>query len=191
MESVRAYGALLMRLLSDPLPGGFVSISQHFVASSMLPWGRARVCDLAIKAGATHLLLLDSDMTYPADLAHRLIAHGRPFIATNAVTRRPPVRWVAKDKAGDVIDSNVTRGLTRASVVGMACALVEARVYRGISPPRFNFEWTEKGWRGEDVWFCKRAIQSGFQPMIDNELSLEIGHVGTWVFTGKDVVDEE
>jgi len=153
----------------------------------MLPYSRSFVMDKAIKGGATHILTLDTDMTYPGDVAHRLVAHGRPFVAANATTRRLPAKWVAKDKAGEPLSSSGKKGLEKASVVGLAVALIETRVYRSMAPPRFNFEYTEKGWIGEDVWFCRRAIDAGFQPMIDHDLSHEIGHVGTWVFHGDDV----
>ena len=187
MESVRCYGRMMLRLATEPIPG-FVQVSQPMHASSILPHARAKLVSMALEAGATHLLFLDSDMTYPAGTAHHLVQQGRPFIAANATTRRPPVRWVAKDKAGEVIDSNTEKGLTRASVCGLAVALVEARVIRAMERPLFNFAYGENGWRGEDVWFCDRAIAAGFQPMVCNDLSRQIGHVGTHVYCGADMV---
>lgn len=183
IESVRSYAALVMELCSNR-PYGLERLSQHLFASSMLPYARAKVCQLAIEVDCTHLLLIDSDMTYPRDAAHRLLAHGRPFVAANATTRRHPIRWVAKDKAGDVIDSSSACGLTKASSCGLAFCLLEARVFASMEPPQFNFEYGPDGWIGEDIYFCRRAIDAGFQPMIDNELSPDIGHVGSLVFHG-------
>ena len=185
VEAVRCFGRLLLALTTRP-PRDVVQVSQSMFASSMLPFARSRVVANAFREGATHVLCLDADMTYPPDVAHRLLAHGRPFVACNAVTRRPPHRWVAKDKAGEIIDSSKRSGLDRASVVGLAVALIERRVFDSISHPWFNFEWSMDGWRGEDVYFCDRAIASGFQPMIDNDLSHEIGHIGSRVYSGPD-----
>ena len=184
IESVRAYAALIMELCANREAIKLERLSQHLFASSMLPYARAKVCQLALEVDCTHLLLIDTDMTYPRDAAHRLLAHGRPFVAANATTRRPPVRWVAKDKAGDVIDSNRAGGLPRAWSCGLAFCLLGARVFAAIDTPQFDFEYGPNGWIGEDVYFCKRAIESGFAPMIDNELSPEIGHVGSMVYHG-------
>lgn len=187
MESVRCLGRMIMALCTKP-PPGLAKVSQHMAAGSMLPHTRATVCSMALEAGATHLLLIDSDMTYPADAAHRLLGADRPFIAANATTRRPPIRWTAKGKDGLEIESHKEAGLTKANSCGLAVCLIEARVYQAIPAPRFNFEYTEDGWIGEDVFFCRAAILAGFQPMIDNALSREIGHVGGYIYTKADLV---
>lgn len=188
LESVRAYGRLLLRLCASP-PPGVVQVSQSMFAASILPFARAKVIDQALEGGATHVLMLDSDMTYPGELVHRLLEHGRPFVACNATTRRAPVRWCAKDKSGDVMNSSERHGLEKASSCGLAVALIERRVFEAIPAPRFQFEFTERGWRGEDIWFCDRAIEAGFQPMIDHDLSREIGHVGAYEYSAEDVVE--
>jgi hypothetical protein len=94
---------------------------------------------------------------------------------------------VAKNKAGEIMDSTHSKGLEQAGTCGLAACLIERRVFEAIPAPRFNFEYTPKGWRGEDIWFCDRATEAGFQPMIDHDLSREIGHVGNHVYTGADI----
>lgn len=185
IESARCFGRLLLRLCTRP-PKGVTAVSQSFFASSMLPHARQQVVQQALDQGATHVLCLDADMTYPDDLVDELLRHGRPFIACNATTRRNPIRWVAKSKQGDLMDSNERTGLEGASVCGLAVALIERRVFEAIPQPWFNFEHTEKGWIGEDVWFCRRAINSGFRPMIHHELSRKIGHIGSREYSGAD-----
>ena len=189
MEAVRCYGRLMLRLFTHP-PPGLSQVAQAMFAASILPYARAQVVKMALSQGATHVLMLDTDMLYPETVVERLIAHDRPFVACNATTRRPPIRWCAKDKAGEVMDSNKGRGLQKAASCGLAVALIERRVFEAIPAPKFFFEWTGDGWRGEDIWFCDRAIDAGFQPMIDHDLSREIGHVGTYAYTGEDVPNE-
>lgn len=186
IESVRSYGRLMLNLLGHPVVG-LTGVSQHMTASSMLPYARAKVVSDALNSGATHMLMLDTDMVYPGHIIRRLLAHERPFVACNATTRRHPVRWVAKGTDGKPIDSTSQKGLTKAVSCGLAVALLERRVFEAIPSPRFNFEYTENGWRGEDIWFCDRAREAGFQPMIDNELSREVGHVGNYTFTAEDI----
>ena len=189
MESVRCYGAMMMRLLTQP-PKGLAGVSQHMFASSMLPYSRASVIDRATKAGATHLFLLDSDMTYPPDTVHRLLAHGRPFVASNATTRRPPIRWVAK-RDGKILDSNELTGLTKADHCGVAVALVETRVIESCERPLFNFTHSENGWRGEDIFFCERVRAAGFHPMIDHDLSKEVRHLGSYAYGAEDAEEPQ
>ncbi len=186
MESVRCLGRLIMRLCTDP-PYGLSGISQHLAAGSILPQTRAEVCGMAIRNGCSHLLLLDSDMIYPETVVHQLAKHGRPFVAANATTRRPPIRWTAKDTRGRVMNSNKERGLAKAGTVGLAVALIETRVYQALPTPPFQFEHTSAGWIGEDVFFCRQAIEAGFQPMIDHDLSRKIGHHGAKVFYGGEI----
>lgn len=186
LEAVRCYGRLMLRFMSHPIPG-LGHLSQAMFSASILPYARAKVVEMALSQGASHVLMLDTDMTYPETLVERLLAHDRPFVACNATTRRPPIRWCAKDKAGHEMDSSKGRGLQKAGSCGLAVALIERCVFEAIPTPRFFFEWTGAGWRGEDIWFCDRAIERGFQPMIDHDLSREIGHVGNHTYTCEDV----
>lgn len=190
MESVRCLGAMLLDVMREPIPGlGFVS--QHFFQSSILPYSRSKVIESAVKAGATHVLTIDADMVYPANGLRRLLAHERPLVVCNATTRRPPIRWVATDREKTPLDSNALTGLGKAWNAGIAFALMEARVYRAVRKPHFMFEYTENGFRGEDVYFCEGVRKAGFEVMMDHDLSREIGHVGSVVFHGGHVAVRE
>lgn len=208
IESVRCLTRLVMRCLQvPPSPTGEpprdFTISQHFVASSMLPYARASVIDSAAKAGATHALLLDSDMTFPEDTAHRLMvatARCGGFVAANCPTRRPPIRWTARKLDGSTHDSRaaveaarVPGGIesvaswTGVRSVGVAVAMLTLELWAKLERPAFNFAATPRGWVGEDIWFCERLTQAGAAPVVDDRLSLEVGHVGSHVFTPAEI----
>lgn len=197
IESVRSLTAALSFMLTAP-PAREFAVSQHYFASSMLPYARAKVCESAIRAGASHLLLLDSDMTYPRDVAHRLLEglgqpQARGIVAANATTRRPPIRWVARGADGEPIDSGSrAERWTIATTCGVAVAMLEAELYRKLPSPRFAFAYTDRGWIGEDIWLCRLLAARGCPPLIDNALSREVGHVGTREYGAADVegVDE-
>lgn len=195
IESVSSLTAMLSTILTVP-PSRELAVSQHYFASSMLPYSRAKVCEMALKAGATHLLLLDSDMTYPRDIVHRFLEGlERPestgMVAANATTRRPPIRWVARGDDGNLIDSSSrAERWTRAASCGLAVAMLEADLYRKLPSPRFAFAYTERGWIGEDIWFCRLLAGAGCYPLLDHAISREVGHVGTREFRGTDVEAE-
>lgn len=197
IESVRCLTRLVMRCLQAPpsprageLAADF-TLSQHFYASSMLPHARTWVCQSGIDAGATHLLLLDSDMTYPADLAHRFMAgvdRVGGFVAANCPTRRHPIRWTARQLDGEPHDSAATDATwSTVGSVGVAVAMIRAELWSKLERPAFNFAVTPRGWIGEDIWFCERLKQAGASPVVDNLVSREIGHVGAHEFRAADI----
>lgn len=200
MESVRCLTRLVMRCLQVPpsptaQPPRDFTLSQHFYASSMLPHARAFVIESAARAGATHFLLLDSDMTFPETTAHRLmlgVARCGGFVAANCPTRRRPIRWTARLADGAVHDSRPATLPTWSAVrtVGVAVAMLTAELWAELERPAFNFAATDRGWIGEDIWFCERLAQAGAVPVVDNALSREVGHVGTREFIAADIEGE-
>jgi len=198
IEAVRSLTRMLLAILRDPprrKPGELVrdfTLSEHYFASSILPYARSWLCESAVKAGATHILLLDSDMTYPADTAHRLlqgVERCGGFVAANCVTRRPPIRWTARANDGAPHSSSPDELPQWSAVrtVGVAVAMLRADVWEKLERPAFNFGLTPKGWVGEDIWFCERLHAAGVSPVVDNFLSREIGHVGSHEFTPADL----
>lgn len=198
IESVRSLSRLLLECLRNPptrARGVHVSdfaLSEHYIASSMLPYARGWLLDSAVTAGATHVLMLDADMTYPADTAHRLmlgVERCGGFVAANCPTRRPPIRWTARALDGSVHDSSSSADVqwTTVATVGVAVAMLRADLVAKLERPAFNFGLTSRGWVGEDVWFSHRLEAAGIPRVVDNLLSREIGHVGTHVFTPAEI----
>lgn len=201
IESVRSLTRMLLECLRNPpIPrvGAWVSdfaLSEHYLASSMLPYARGWLLDSAVKAGATHILMLDADMTFPADTAHRLmlgVERCGGFVAANCPTRRAPIRWTAKALDGSTHDSSKADGVqwTSVATVGVAVAMLRADVVEKLERPAFNFGLTSKGWVGEDVWFSHRLDAAGVPRVVDNVLSRQIGHVGAHEFTAAEIQGE-
>ena len=68
--------------------------------------------------GATHVLWLDADMTFPPDTALRLLKHERDIVAANYVTRVAPSRPTAR-RDGQYVSSIDATGLEQVDHVGM------------------------------------------------------------------------
>lgn len=128
--------------------------------------------------GATHILWLDADMTFPRDAALRLLKHDKEVVAANYMTRRPPSRPTAK-KDGQCVWSNDSYGATGLEAVdhvGMGVFLMKTSVLTDLPRPRF---WYSTETETEDVYFCRLLRKAGYTIWIDHDLSKEVGHVGT------------
>ena len=58
--------------------------------SSMIPHSRHKLATWALEVGCTHMLWIDSDMEFPADMLLRFLRRDEPLIGINACQRRPP-----------------------------------------------------------------------------------------------------
>ena len=126
---------------------------------------------LGMGQGITHILFVDSDMTFPVDTLARLLAHRRALVGIDACTRRPPYRRVAR-RTGALVE------------MGAGILLVEAQVFDKIAFPWFECRYREDGGReSEDFDFCQKALRAGAIPFLDEELSKQVGHLGMMEFT--------
>jgi len=156
----------------------------HF-GCSVLPLARQLLALRALEHGATHLLWIDSDMDFPGDALIRLMRHNEAIVGVNYLSKRPPYALTARNAEGEMITRQESTGLEKARSLGFGLVLIAADVFRKLTLPWFQFEWEERTstFIGEDFYFCKKAIAAGFQPMVDQSLSREIHHVGTFKYS--------
>lgn len=128
--------------------------------------------------GATHVLWLDADMTFPPDIALRLLARDVDVVAANYVTRVPPSRPTAKRDGRHICSLDAT-GLEAVDHVGMGAFLMKTSVARDIPSPRF---WYSTPTETEDVYFCNLLRNAGRTIYIDHDVSKDVGHVGTHTY---------
>jgi hypothetical protein len=162
------------------------------VQGSMLPQLRERIVLKAQKAGCTHLLMLDSDMTFPPDLIKCLFAHNKDIVAANCVTKRIPAEVTASlDGHVPLFTNDDSRGIQKVHSVGTAVMLVKMSVFAAIERPWFKQEWVPEiqHFMGEDRFFCQKTRDAGFEIWIDHNVSKKVGHIGYYEFT-HDVVGE-
>lgn len=155
---------------------------------------REKLVLTAVEGNATHLLFLDSDMTFPRDTIERLLKHRKPFVAAQGVTKRIPAEPVALGFDGNKVFSNPpATGLERVEHVGLAVALLDLRVlmHPDCEPPLFEQPWSPEhfAYAGEDVNFCRVLKRLGYDIWIDHDLSYEVGHIGTFEYRHEYVGD--
>jgi hypothetical protein len=163
-------------------------ISLHMIMGSEVAMQRQQLADEAMETKATHVLWLDSDMHFPSNVLQGLLSHNKDIIACNYSTRVKPHRPVAFKSEND-LDARVHSGtgIEKIWAIGMGCMLVKREVFESMDRPYFSVSWNEDytGLMGEDIWFCNKAKQHGYDIWLEHDLSEHIAHVGTREYTIK------
>jgi len=181
-DFAKAFTMMCMRFQKVKLADKSQRLSIVNVKSSMLPQNREQAAEKALEIGATHMLWLDTDMVFPANLVERLLAHKQKFVAANCAMKELPPKATAIDLEGERVDSRGNGGLTRVQHVGLAVALLDAGLFADLPKPWFPFVWMDElqAYCGEDVAFCRRLLEKDVRLLVDNDLSREVFHIGSY-----------
>lgn len=182
-EYSQSLASMMLRI--GNVDAGVRQVRTHYATGSVLCSLRQMLAERAIEQGATHLLWIDADHTFPDDMAHRLLAHDRPWVGINATTRIQPIRATAQRKRGEPLETTQhSKGLEKVWRMGFGIAMIEARVFEAMPKPWFLIEYVETDdgphFRGEDIYFCEKAKAAGFHPMVDQDLTKETAHIGSF-----------
>ena len=150
-----------------------------FQGGTLVYVGRDKLAREAVKGGYTHVLWLDSDMIFTEDLLDDLMFSGKDFVTGIAHGRRAPhcscifkEIWPGVDRwEGHEYPSSAFK----IGGCGFACVLVSTKIIEAV--------WDRNGTAffpmrelGEDLAFCKRATELGYE--IWCEPSVWLGHIG-------------
>lgn len=188
------------------LPPGTDDFALFYEGGSVLPAVRNSLVLRALEYGADWMLWIDSDMKFPHDALHRLMAHGKTIVGCNYPRRVAPFTPTAQRFAQEGEDRAQTlwdeTGLVPVHHAGMGLLFTMASVYTDLKQqdpqaPWFAFPWNPKRQltTGEDVAFQSRARTVGHQTYIDCDLSNEVSHIATipvdmgWARGWKDAED--
>lgn len=137
---------------------------------------RTDLVKTVISMHATHILFIDSDMTFPPDTAERLLAHKLPIVGANCMQRGAGVTTAQRN--GKFVRSKGKKGLSEVDKLGFGVTLIDMMVFLKMPVPWFATPYDGMKFVGEDIFFCHKAKENGFKIYIDHDLSLEIGHEG-------------
>lgn len=165
------------RMTLDILLNGYEPVIVNPIMSQ-IDVARNFIVKAALDLNADYVLFVDSDMTFPAHAAIRLINKDVDIVGCNAVKRVHPYAPIQKvDVDGKPLDFNAT-GLVELKQIGSGFLLVKTQVFRDMSAPWFSFSYDGLSWVSEDYRFCQAAKEKGYKTWCDMELSREIGHIG-------------
>jgi cellulose synthase/poly-beta-1,6-N-acetylglucosamine synthase-like glycosyltransferase len=152
----------------------------------------------AVAEKCDYILFIDADMRFPKTTLERLLAHNKDIIGVNATTRMMPPMPTAKNieinEDGSVnwlaVYSNKEKGISKVDAIGCGVMLIKTSCLKDIPQPYFYFEQLSKGkLLGEDIYFCIKAKDAGIDTWVDHDLSMEIGHVGSYTYGWDDIKD--
>jgi len=143
--------------------------------------GRNILVEQAQALGATHLLFLDSDMTFPYDALARLLSHKKDIVGATYVRRRYPHGLLGSkiDGSGEV----PTTGLIQMAEMPTGCLLIKMDCFDLIEKPFFRHKVKDDLMIGEDILFCRTMTALGKTIWCDMDLSMHLGHLGQEKFT--------
>lgn len=169
----------------------FENVAFRGAGGSMLPKQRDHLITLARDSNATHVLMIDTDMTFPPETAHELLKARKVCIATNAATKTMPSYPTAR-----AFDSSDPKGRTVYSTlqkpkvepiwrIGTGVMLIDIEALAKIPQPwfRMTYDVEQQAHGGEDWYFCKLLGQYNHEVHIHHHLSMEIGHIGKYEYT--------
>jgi len=119
---------LCLRLVTEGIPYTICHST-----GSMLPTLRHNIVKRALEDKATHILWLDSDQTFPAYTAERLLAPGREIIGCNIATKQFPSTPTARRRSEDRFTGWPVR-----CRFAPECPPLDPEIW--ISPPEGNFQ---------------------------------------------------
>ena len=129
----------------------------------------------AKKRECSHLLFVDSDMVFSFAVLERLLLADKDIVAGLFHYKRSPKEAVCKP------NKEIPDKLFKCDWVGTGCILIRMEVFEKIKRPWFFFEPPNKeGGIGEDIWFCRKAKEAGYNIWIEPEAP--VGHLGLKIY---------
>lgn len=140
---------------------------------------REQLVERALASGATHLMFIDSDMTFLPDAVPTLLSRHQDIVGAPYVWKTPPHENIVKlIRGGELVSAgyDVGRQPFPCYSVGTGFMLVKMTVFSKVDPPWFRIEQEGQKMIGEDVSFCRRAAEAGCSVWCDP--TIPIGHIG-------------
>lgn len=146
---------------------------------------RNAIVDVAQKERATHLLFLDSDMTFPCNVIDVLLSHNKDIVGATYCKRQPPY-----DVLGEPLVQNGEH-LLAMKKMPTGCLLINMQVFEKMEKPYFQMRYKDGREWGEDINFCEDVIKLGYDVWCDQYLSVHIGHIEHRVITVASIQSEK
>jgi hypothetical protein len=155
-------------------------VTVGFLASTYIHVGRELFLEASIKQGATHVLWLDTDMSFPRETAVLLSMHDEAMVGCNYRVRQPSGLFTAqRDDSARIATTASTTGLEAVDAIGFGVVLMRTDLVADLPRPWFRHGLNAQGGDvGEDIMFCRALREAGHTIYLDHDLSKEIGHVG-------------
>ena len=189
MEMVNAEFAQHLAMAAANMVANGIKINCAFNIGSVITIARRNLTDIFLKSDFDYAWWVDSDMKFPIDAPIKLLKRGVHLVGANYRRRRFPNPGFTgmMGSAGNftelVTDDN-SPPMQQVDVLPHGMMLVHRSVYEKIPQPHYLQDYVPEINLeiGEDIYFCNKAKQAGFEVWVDHELSREIAHIGIFHF---------
>jgi len=189
MEMVNAEFAQHLAMACANLVANGVKINCEFNIGSVITIARRNLTDIFMKSDFDYAWWIDSDMKFPIDAPIKLLKRGVPLVGANYRRRRFPNPGFTgmmgqPGNFKELVTDDNSPPMEEVDVLPHGCVMVHRSVYEKIPQPHYLQEYvTELNLEiGEDIYFCRKAKDSGIPVWCDHELSKEIAHIGIFHF---------
>ena len=131
----------------------------------------------AINVGASHLIMLDTDMIYHLRTIPSLLSHNLPIVGALCFRRYPPfdslmLRINNDFGRYDSIDDWKDGELIEVDATGAGCIMYNMEVFRKLPEPWFRFQKNPDNGMviGEDIGFCQDLKAAGYRIFVDTSI---------------------
>lgn len=150
--------------------------------SSILHYSRELLVKTGISYGCSHILFVDSDISFGTDAIERLLKHDKDIMGVPYNVKQAEKVSTLKKDIGDGEIWEEHGDLVKCAAVGAGLLLIKASVFENLPHPWFFWETDNEGntTLGEDSWFCRLARRYGFEIWAD--LMAEVKHIGDYAY---------
>ena len=147
---------------------GFNNILFLISPRTVIHIARELLIEDALRYGAEYVFFLDDDMLPPDRILPELVKAHKDIVCGLAYRRTTPYFpciFRGKDSQGKCIPVEVKRrGLVEIDSCGMACTLINTKIFKKLKKPWFAFTQY-----GEDISFCQKVKKKGFGIWCDTD----------------------
>lgn len=172
--------ASLLRLSREEYKFSF-----NMIIGSCIAQNRNECVQDALDDDVDYILWIDSDMTFEPNNLKQLLADDKDIVTGLYFTRKQPVEPVIYSMVDDSeyyasIKDYDKNAMFKVGGCGGGFVLVKADVYKKIKKDWYSII----GNIGEDLSFCRRALENGYDIWCDT--AVKLGHVGIHIYTESD-----
>lgn len=189
MEMVNAEFAQHLAMAAAQLVAHGIKINCAFNIGSVITIARRNLVDIFLKSDFDYIWWVDSDMKFPIDAPLKLLARNKDIVGCNYRRRRFPNpnftgMMGTTGKFTEFQTTDNSPAMESIDVLPHGMVLVKREVYEKLPQPHYIQDYVPSLNLeiGEDIYFCQKAKQHGYEVWCDQELSREIAHIGIFHF---------
>lgn len=171
------HGRFMLDTLALVLHSKDLNIDTINYRSSRITGNRNGIVEAAYRYQATHVMFIDADMTFPRNGLLELLRHDKDIVCATA-TKREEGENGPIGLPLTLGEATTNKRLIQMKFVGMPFMLIKMGVFDKLAKPYFAEPIIDGELVPEDDYFCKTALEAGFDIWCDLALSMQMGHMG-------------